>query len=156
MARPSIFTEELANSILLRIAEGESLSAICSEEGMPTRSTVSLWIVDGKHKEFSDGYARARQAQAVLMAEELMGIADDGSNDWMTKNGSNGEAYESFNSEHYQRSRLRVDTRKWYLSKVLPKVYGDKQTVDHTSTDGTMTPKGTVIAKDVQDILDNL
>ena len=34
------------------------------------------------------------------------------------------------NGEHVQRSKLRVDTRKWYLSKILPKKYGDKINVE--------------------------
>lgn len=90
------------------------------------------------------------------MAEELMDIADDGTNDYRQKIMPDGSTADVFDTDHYQRSRLRVDTRKWYLSKVLTKVYGDKQVIDNTSSDGSMTPKGVVVAKDVQDVLDKL
>jgi hypothetical protein len=61
------------------------------------------------------------------MADEMLEVADDGTNDWMLRRGSDEEddLYQ-LNGEHLQRSRLRVDTRKWLLSKALPKVYGDK------------------------------
>jgi hypothetical protein len=73
------------------------------------------------------------------MADELMEIADDGRNDWMERHGEEDPGWQ-VNSEHIQRSRLRVDARKWTLSKVLPKIYGDKQEIDHKSSDGSMTP----------------
>ena len=63
------------------------------------------------------------------MADEMLEIADDGSNDWMMgKDGSN--QFYAANGEHIQCSRLRLDTRKWLLSKALPKIYGDKLPVD--------------------------
>ncbi len=55
------------------------------------------------------------------MADEVLEVADDRAQDWIkTENG------DVFNGDHYQRSRLMVDTRKWLLSKALPKIYGDK------------------------------
>lgn len=61
-----------------------------------------------------------------------MEIADNGLNDWMERNAKEDKGWVA-NGEHIQRSRLRVDTRKWFLSKVLPKLYGDKLdiTSDH-------------------------
>ena len=63
------------------------------------------------------------------MADELLEIADDGSNDWMMRQHSGDQSYAA-NGEHIQRSRLRLDTRKWLLSKALPKIYGDKLPVE--------------------------
>ncbi|EDT6018112.1 DNA packaging protein, partial [Salmonella enterica subsp. enterica] len=61
------------------------------------------------------------------IAEELFDIADDGTNDWMEKLDKDGEAIGyQLNGEHVQRSKLRIDTRKWYLSKIMPKKYGDR------------------------------
>lgn len=73
--------------------------------------------------------------QAELLADELFSIADDGSND--TYEATEGEE-KSTRTDHdvINRSRLRIDTRKWYLSKVLPKIYGDKVTNEHTGLDG--------------------
>ncbi len=115
MARPSDYSPELAAQICQRISEGESLRAICRDETMPATSTVCLWLT--KYAEFSEQYARAREAQADALAEEVLEIADD----------KTGDA---------QRDRLRFDARKWYAGKVAPKKYGDKVTNEHTGPDG--------------------
>lgn len=137
--RPTIFSDKLASEICARLACGESLRSICRDESMPVLSTVMLWLVDGKHEAFSEQYDKARQIQAETLADELFDIADDASNDWMKKQGKDDEPGYVLNGEHVQRSRLRIDTRKWYLSKVLPR-FADKQQLDHTSSDGSMTP----------------
>ena len=97
---------------------------------MPARSTVIGWLFDGDHEEFMDQYARAREVQAEVLADELADIADDGSNDFTTD--KNGKAV--VDHEHIQRSRLRIDTRKWVAAKLLPKRYGDK--LQHTGEGG--------------------
>lgn len=74
---------------------------------------------------FFTHYARARDMGLDAMADELLDIADEGTNDWMSRNDPDNPGY-SLNGEHSSRSRLRVDTRKWYLSKLAPKRYGDK------------------------------
>ena len=130
--RPTIYTDELAEQICLRIASGESVRSICIDDAMPSKATVMLWLIDGNHDKFSDQYAKARQIQAETLADELFDIADDGSNDWMTRHGKDGEESYVLNGEAVARSRLRVDTRKWYLSKVLPKFQDkpDKEPAD--------------------------
>ena len=70
------------------------------------------------------------------MADELLEVADDGRNDWMERQDDNGGTSWQANGEHIQRSRLRVDTRKWMLSKALPKVFGDKITQEVTGANG--------------------
>jgi hypothetical protein len=129
--RPTEFSSELAIEICSRIAAGESLRSICSQDDTkPAASTVCLWNLENR-SGFSEQYARARQMQAEILADELFEVADDGSNDWVeTKFGP------QINGEVVQRSRLRVDTRKWYLSKVLPKIYGDKVLNEHVGPDG--------------------
>ena len=68
------------------------------------------------------------------MVDELLEIADDCTNDYMERNGKL-----VFDGEHISRSRLRVDTRKWLLSKALPKLYGDKLTHDGNVSLTTVT-----------------
>jgi hypothetical protein len=119
--RPTDYTSELATRICERIAKGESVRTIVKDEDMPSSSTIFRWLLDDSKKEFWEQYEKARNIQAELMFEELLDIADDGTNDWLEKN----EAY-ILNGEAIGRSRLRVDTRKWYLSKVLPKKFGEK------------------------------
>jgi hypothetical protein len=119
------YSPEIAKEILARLASGESLRKVCESEGMPAASTVCGWVVDNR-EGFAEQYARARKLQAELLADELFDISDDGSNDWMEKyDAEGGSAGWRENGEALQRSRLRVDTRKWYLSKVLPK-FADK------------------------------
>lgn len=125
------YTKEKADSICKRIASGESLSSICKDEGMPAKSTVCTWVLD-KREGFDEQYANARRLQAELLADEIIDIADDSTNDYMVRQSKSGEDYETANPEVIGRSRLRVDTRKWYLSKVLPKVYGEKIHTEHS------------------------
>lgn len=94
---------------------------------MPGDATVREWVIDDR-EGFSAQYTRAIQARAMLWAEEITDIADDGSNDTYIDPNT---GMEKTNAEVVARSRLRVDTRKWMLSKVLPKVYGDKVDVNH-------------------------
>lgn len=129
--RPSDYTHELAEAVCMRIAEGESLRMVCRDEAMPDKSTILRWI--GRHQEFRDQYAKAKELGIEAMAEELFEIADDGTNDWMELTDTEGNAYGyKANGEHIQRSKLRIDTRKWYLSKIVPKKYGDRIQQDVT------------------------
>lgn len=133
MGRKTLYTEKVAKEICDRLADGESLNSICKDDGMPSERTVRTWALDKNHP-FSPKYAQAREIGYLKMADELLDIADDGTNDWMVREREDGSSTELVNHEHIQRSKLRVDTRKWLLSKMLPKVFGDK--VQHTGDDG--------------------
>jgi len=123
--RPSAYSEGIATALCDRLASGESLRAICASGDMPSRSMVHRWLNAEAH--FRDQYARAREAQAHTLADEILEIADDATNDWMIREGHGGEGSSyAFNGENVQRSRLRIDSRKWFASKVAPKKYGDK------------------------------
>lgn len=151
VGRPSIYTEELANEICNRIAQGESLKRICeSDQDMPNASTVHAWVIEDKGADelgnngFSNKYARARAIQAENMFDEILDISDDGSNDYMTITKGDNE-YNVEDREVTNRSKLRVDSRKWYLSKVLPKKFGEK--LDVTS-DGKQIKGNTIVFTD--------
>lgn len=136
VGRPSSYTEELATEICKRLMAGESLRRICFDEEMPNASTVHLWVLEDR-EGFSKKYARARDIQAENMFDEILDIADDGENDYMTITKGDRD-YNVEDREVTNRSKLRVDSRKWYLSKVLPKKFGDK--LDLTS-DGKPLPQ---------------
>ena len=85
MARPSLFTHELFTAILGRIMEGESLRAICRDDGMPDRSTVSRWLVEDAERQRA--YALATDIRADMVFDEVLEIADDASRDWLAKYG---------------------------------------------------------------------
>jgi hypothetical protein len=120
MARPSEYTDETAALICARMAEGESLRSICRSDDMPGLSTVFQWLQ--RHSQFADQYARAIEARATVMEEEILQIADDASGDMIE--GDDGAVRQ--NAEFVARSRLKVDTRKWLMARMAPKKYGDK------------------------------
>jgi hypothetical protein len=131
------FTPDIVAELCSRLSEGETLSQICRDEHMPSKSTVLDWVNDDK-EGFADQYARARDRQLEHWADELLSISDDGRNDWMVRNG--GDV--AVNSEHIQRSKLRSDNRKWLLSKLKPGKYGDR--VEHVGAGGKdLIPEGT-------------
>ena len=122
--RPTSYTTEVAEEICLRIADGEYLVDICEDDHLPTRVTVHLWVIQDR-EGFSYMYGEARRAQALGWAEEILEIADNVEQDFR----EDEDGKRTVNKEYVQRSRLRVDTRKWLLGRVLAKVYGDKLTV---------------------------
>jgi hypothetical protein len=85
----------------------------------PGYSTVRMWIATDD--EIKAMYHQSKMDQADYMADEMLDIADDGRNDWMETNGVSVP-----NKECVQRSRVRIDTRKWLASKLKPKIYGEK------------------------------
>lgn len=129
--RPTEYTAALATELCKRLAETGNLRSVCRADDMPPESTVRGWVLDDR-EEFAAQYARAREIGYQSMADEVLEISDDGSNDtYKTVDGT-----EVTNYDVIARSRLRVDTRKWLLSKALPKVYGDKITQEVTGADG--------------------
>lgn len=128
--RPTVYTEEAAREICERLAHGETLNAICKDEHLPNKSAVLNWVLD-QSLGFADQYRRARDLQLEWWADATVDIADDGTNDWVEKRAKNGEIQIVLDREHVSRSELRVNTRKWLLSKLKPERYGERVEV-HT------------------------
>lgn len=122
------FTQELADMICDRIADGESLRKICRDEDMPVTSSVCKWL--NEQPAFAEQYARAREVQADTMADDILSIADDGLNDTYL----DGDGNKRTDQDVIARSRLRVDARKWLASKMAPKKYGDKVQTEITGS----------------------
>jgi hypothetical protein len=93
---------------------------------------VRGWAADDV-EGFYSRYARARDVGVDAIVEECFDIADDGRNDWMEREDPENPGW-LFNGEHFARSRLRIDTRKWYGSKMAPKRYGERLAL--TDADG--------------------
>jgi hypothetical protein len=128
--RPSTYSVETAEAICEGLAQGSSLRKICSADDMPAMSTVCLWLT--KHPDFSAQYARARETQMETLFEEIFEIADDSTGDTFI----DSEGKERVDHENINRSRLRVDTRKWALSKLSPKRYGERLAAELSGPDG--------------------
>ncbi|EHD12905.1 hypothetical protein CIN_21510 [Commensalibacter intestini A911] len=120
MARPSKYSEELVNKICERIADGESLRAICREDGMPDHNTVIRW--KNEKPEFCSQYARAREDQADGLFDQAIDMLKE----------------QHVDNVKVQSAKLNFDIIKWTAGKLAPKKYGDK--IDMTSSDGTMSP----------------
>ena len=120
--RPSLYTEALAAKICRRLAEGETLRSVCRDKAMPDKATILRWLADKKKADFREQYVYAREMQADALFDEALEIADDVSGDWSTDK----DGKKVLDHENIQRSRLRVDTRKWAAGKMAPKKYGDK------------------------------
>lgn len=134
--RPSAYTHKIAEAICSRLADGESLRRICCDEKMPTQSMVYRWLQHKDRDDFRESYARAREQQAEAIFDEMLDIADDGSNDWMESQ----EGGVDYNGDAVQRSKLRIDTRKWMAAKLAPKKYGESTTIKHADADGEKLP----------------
>lgn len=107
--RPSTFNPDVADTICQELMAGRSLKAVCQGEGMPGTSTVYEWL--SRDAEFADSYARAREVQADVLADEIVHIADT--------------------EPDAQKARNRIDARKWLASKLRPKKYADRVELDH-------------------------
>lgn len=129
MGRDSLFTQEIADEICARLADGETLRQICRDERMPHWTTVYDW--KEANEEFSLRIARAREAGHDAIAQECLAIADDTASDTIaTENGDRA------NAEWISRSKLRIETRLKLLAKWDPKRYGDKMDINHGGQDG--------------------
>lgn len=128
--RPSSYTEKIALIICERLSDGESLRSICRDPEMPAKTTVFKWLLD--IDGFSNQYARAKEESAESHADDMLDIADETHNDhYIDENGNT-----KVNNEAIQRSRLRVDTRKWIASKLKPKKYGERIQNEITGANG--------------------
>ena len=135
--QPAKFTREQATkAILEELAAGASLRSICDKPEMPTMTNFMRWLAeDGEEGDsLRQQYARAREKQAETIANEILEIADE---KCVTVHHDDlGEVEIKFDSALVQDKRLRIDTRKWLMSKLAPKKYGEKTTTEHTGADG--------------------
>lgn len=126
---------QLFDDICNDIAE-RNMSA--SKAMLGRMSYTKFWDMLNEDKFRADKYARACIIRAEQVNDEILDIADDKSNDTITYD-LDGATVEKENKEFIQRSRVRIDARKWWLSKTNPKKYGDKLdlTTDNKALDAS-------------------
>lgn len=146
VGRPTKYTKELGEQICKLISEGRTTLAVSRIVGID-RHTIVEW--SRLNHEFSAMYAEARQNLYEYWADEIVEDALNESRDYVPRKvsksgyskklGDYNEVTEQVVSDNtaVQRDRLKVDSKKWLLSKLLPKQYGDKQEIEHTGKDGT-------------------
>lgn len=121
--RPSTYNQPVVDEICERLACGESLRSIVKDDGMPSIATFYKWLRE--NDELLKQYARAKDDGADSYADKIAEVAD----------GALSGEYDP------QAARVAIDGYKWTAAKLKPRKYGDKQSVDHTSSDGSMTPQ---------------
>lgn len=136
MGRKSTYNEKMADVICQEIAQGQSLKKICERDDRPDQKTVFNWL--HKYPEFLQKYARAREAQMDAMSEEILEIADTPIEGERTEEGTNAEGgySKTIREDMLGHRRLQVDARKWLMSKLAPKKYGDKLVTEQSGPDG--------------------
>lgn len=116
--RPSTYSDEKAAEVLGLLMSGLSLRKVTDRDDMPDRTTFFRWLM--AHQDFRDQYEKAAAARADALFEEMFEIADEASQD-VTEDGR-------INTEIVQRSKLRVDVRKWALARMNPRKFGERIT----------------------------
>jgi hypothetical protein len=130
--RAGLYTRAIADQVCEALGQGQTLRTIAKAAGV-AESTIRRWAVEDVDG-FAARYARARRQQCEHWADEILEIADDGTGDtWV-----DAEGHEHVNHDHIHRSRLRVDARKWLMSKLAPDLYGER--VEHVGAGGEGGP----------------
>ncbi|WP_333661573.1 hypothetical protein [Chishuiella changwenlii] len=150
---------EILNKIFLQIKlKGYSVRKIFKEDNTDkpeiSRNTFHEWL--SNDKKMADQYARACEERADGIFEEILDIVDCEDGD-VSEMDIDGIIVTRVNHDVIQRDRLRVDARKWILSKMNPTKYGDK--IDHTSNGETITTPARILTKkeaqELRNSLDN-
>ena len=125
----------ISQAVLDGMRSGLSAFKACQAAGVP-QSTFSRWV--DEDAILAENYTRAREDLIELMANEVLELSDkdvglqpDGKKDWAA----------------VQKHKLQVDTRKWLLSKLAPKKYGDKIEVSGDPTNPLVQRIERVIVK---------
>jgi terminase small subunit-like protein len=128
MGRPSAYRAEIADAICEGLIEGRSLREVCSAPGMPPESTVRQWALDDV-QGFGALFTRATQIRAQRLADEIVELSDEDCT-YIDETGRR-----RIDQGAVAQLRLRVDTRKWVASKLLPRIYGDRIVAEHVGKD---------------------
>ena len=120
--------EDIFTKVIDYISNGMSLNKALERKDVFSKT---VWLQLIKEEDKKTRYARACELRADAIFEEIIEIADNSGNDKKDI----GDGVIVIDHEAIQRDRLRVDARKWAVSKMNPKKYGDKMDIDHTIED---------------------
>ena len=156
---------EVTAHICGELQKGRSLENICTTDaGMPTTAGFLGWVQNDPAGVGKD-YAHAREIGYLLLADEIVALSDK-THEWVTVQQLSPDGDPMFekdgtpklkqmllplNGDVIAHKRVQIDTRKWVLSKMLPKVYGDKITQEHTGSNGGPIALAAVDLKNLSD-----
>jgi hypothetical protein len=133
VGRPSTYTPELTDKICALLAEGKSVRYIADLDGMPVSSTIFEWL--RKIPEFTEQYEKAKEESADALVSEMLDIASE--MPMVYEANAEGQMVATkLDSAGVARNRLRVDVIKWQASKLKPKKYSEKSSVEVSGKDG--------------------
>lgn len=156
---------EVTAHVCAELQKGRSLENICSADtGMPSVATFLAWV-QADPAGIGKDYAHAREIGYLMLADEIVALSDK-THEWVTVQELDPDGNPlldehgkprlkkmllPLNSDVIAHKRVQIDTRKWVLSKMLPKVYGDKVTTEHTGADGGPIALAAVDLKNLSD-----
>ena len=152
VGRPRKYDRQVvAEYVCTQLKAGRSLDDICKRDaGMPDTGTFMQWLAEDSPPGVSREYAQAREIGYALLAEEIIKLSDK-TGEWVEVHKTDKDGRPLFDkagqpimdrvhvplsADVIAHKRLQIDTRKWMLSKMLPKVYGDRVTQEHTGAGG--------------------
>lgn len=131
--KPVTYNSEIAEEICTKIAtSSKGLRKLCKENPhWPDYGTIYDWRL--KFPDFRAKWFESKRHQVEVLVDDLLEIADDGSQDSIIKVDDNGIERECYNTEYVNRSRIRIEVRKWLAAKLAPTMYGEKLSHDPNS-----------------------
>ena len=134
MGRPSTYDHILAQEMLDRIAQGESVRSICRKKKYPPYPTFARWLTNEGTSDFREQYQRARQLQADYHIEETIDIADQAVEDVKALlDPRHSSAIAKITTD-------RIRARQWKAARLHPNHWGDKMTMDVTAQVKVLKP----------------
>ena len=133
VGRPRIaWTDELEDAICSAISvTPKGLEHICRKNpGFPCADEI--YERRNASSTFAEKYLRAKASQCMVLADQIIDIADDNSHDVIDTDDG-----QEINREVFERTKIRIDARKWLAGKLAPKIFGDK--LEHTGELGIRT-----------------
>jgi hypothetical protein len=130
-------TAENEDLILGELKSGRTLTDTCRDPDMPHVRSVQNWLAEDRNG-FAARYKKAREIGCDIMADDIVDIADDRSGDWIVMTNKDGTTEAILDPERVSRTRVRIVARRWRLSKMRPRTYGERPDLDarHDSSDG--------------------
>lgn len=132
---PLSLTPDIAEKIISGTLEGHGITTLANKYGILERK-IWRWIYDETYLDtpiltsFRERYQQARRIRAHKLIDQSLDIADDSRNDWIEHHARSGETTLRPNQELVNRSRLRIEMRKWLAAKDNPEAYGDNQNLN--------------------------
>ena len=124
-----MISQETRDAICEQLADGKSLREVCRQDGMP--SVWSFLRAVEADAALAQQYARAKETGIESLAADVLAIANTPMFGVIRTVKPDGSVEEK-QADMIEHRRLQVDTRKWLLSKLAPKKYGDKLDVGVT------------------------